>query len=151
MSHFRRVYKQDTANRESFTSEQIHAAAVWAMDLTSIRIGNKIYAKSNETYGLTTLEKRHVSVVKNTVTFSFVGKSSKKHELVFTNKILAFLIRKLKKIPGKRLFKYKSENKWINISSSSLNRYIDENAGLPFSAKKLSHLARNFRSYENPP
>ncbi|MCE3256205.1 MAG: putative topoisomerase [Nitrobacter vulgaris] len=57
--------------------EKILGTVVYLLETTLIRVGNDDYAKQNNSYGLTTLKTRHVTVGGNEVRFRFTGKSGK--------------------------------------------------------------------------
>src|SRR5690242_6688974 len=73
---------------------KILATVVRLMETTYIRVGNEEYAKENHSFGLTTMRNRHVNVDGSTVTFKFEGKSGVKHEINFTSRRLARIIRR---------------------------------------------------------
>ena len=68
--------------REGMPLERACAAAVRLLDLGYFRIGNDVYADENGSFGLTTLERRHVRRRQDTLIFAFVGKSGVEHEIV---------------------------------------------------------------------
>lgn len=100
------------------------------------------YAKANGSYGLTTLESRHVDVEGNVVTFRFRGKSGVKRAFGIKNTKLARIVRRCDDLPGQRLFEYLDEKAEIHtIGSSDVNDYIREVSGGDFSAKDFRTLA----------
>ena len=58
--------------------EQVLACAVRLLDRGFFRIGSEDYAEENETYGLATMRKRHVTVEGDTVTFDYEAKGGKR-------------------------------------------------------------------------
>jgi len=107
---------------------------------THSRIGNDCYAEENHTYGLTTLLKKHLSINKDTITLSFVGKKSIKQELIFTDKLCAIVLKELKKIPGERLFKTQDQQ---FIRSIDMNEYLKAIMGEDFTVKDFRTYASN--------
>ena len=103
---------------------------------THIRVGNDCYAKDNNTYGLTSLEKRHVKITGCIINLSFVGKKSVAQSVNFTDPYcLQFLKNKLKVIGNKeRIFE---------ISPSSLNLYLQNVTGGDFTCKDFRTYASN--------
>ena len=81
--------------------------------LTHSRIGNEQYAEENNTYGLTTLLKKHVKIEKDKVFLEFLGKKNIEQHLKFEDKAVSGIIKELLKIPGPRLFKTKLKCKII--------------------------------------
>lgn len=117
--------------------EKILATVVWLLENTLIRIGNEEYEEQNKSFGLTTLKNRHAKVnSRDTVTFQFKGKSGVYHDVSFTNKKVAKVIRKLREIPGQDLFQYSDENKKLQvIDSYDVNQYLREITGEDITAK----------------
>ena len=123
--------------RESTLSrDRILATIVWLLENTFIRVGNKAYAKENESYGLTTMRNKHVDVSGNTVSFSFKGKSGVYHELDVTHPTVAKTIRACIDLPGYELFQYvNGDGERRSVDSSDVNSYLQEHTGADFSAK----------------
>ena len=116
--------------------DKLIAAVVTLLDKTLIRVGNQAYAKENESYGLTTLRRKHVEIEGSELEFSFVGKSGKEHHISFKDKKLAEVVKASYEIPGYELFKYLDEDgdKHV-IDSGDVNEYLQETTGEAFSAK----------------
>jgi len=115
---------------------KVLATIVRLLDLTSIRIGNGEYARSNESFGLTTLYDDHVDVAGSKVTFRFKGKSSVEHNIDVRDQRLARIVRECQEIPGQDLFQYLDENgRAHKIRSEDVNAYIREISRGPFTAK----------------
>ena len=73
--------------------EKVLAALVRLMETTFIRVGNEEYARTNHSYGLTTMRNKHVEVDGATVTFDFAGKSGVHHTIDVENRRLAKIIK----------------------------------------------------------
>lgn len=126
----------DDLEREGMPREKVLAAIVRLLEGTSIRVGNDEYARDNKSYGLTTIENRHVKVQGANVRFSFRGKSGVKHAIDFTDRRLAKIVRRCQDLPGQQLFGYLDDaGAYHDIGSSDVNDYIRELAGDDFSAK----------------
>ena len=67
-----RRLKRDLA-RPGLPREKILAAIVTLLEETLIRIGNEDYARTNHSFGLTTLRNRHVQVKGEELRFLFNG------------------------------------------------------------------------------
>ncbi len=65
-------------SRRTLGREKILATVVRLLEITLIRIGNEEYAKSNQSFGLSTMRERHVKVKGTSIAFRFRGKSGKK-------------------------------------------------------------------------
>lgn len=120
----------------SLSQNRVIATVVWLLEHTFIRVGNVAYAKENESYGLTTMREKHVDLRKDTVTFSFKGKSGVFHEQGVTNKGVAKTIRECIDLPGYQLFQYLDEdNNKRTVNSEDVNTYLQTHTGANFSAK----------------
>jgi DNA topoisomerase-1 len=116
--------------------EKVLATVVSLLEKTLIRVGNEEYAKTNNSYGLTTMRDKHVNIDGQTVTFEFKGKSGVKHAISLEDPRLAKIIEKCQELPGYDLFQYIDEggNKQ-SIGSSDVNAYLKEITGDDFTAK----------------
>lgn len=131
----RKQVEADLAKR-GVTREKVTATAVRLLELTLIRVGNKEYAKQNRSYGLTTLNKRHLDVDGAAMTFEFRGKSGKDHKVKLRDRRLSTVIKSLRELPGQQLFKYRTEDGDIcPITSDDVNAYIRAVLGDEYSAK----------------
>lgn len=116
--------------------EKVLATVVRLLELTLIRVGNREYARQNRSYGLTTLQKRHVEVDGAAMRFRFNGKSGVEHDTGVRDRSLARILRGLQELPGQHLFKYRDEaGDWREVSSEDVNAYLRDIAGGDFSAK----------------
>jgi DNA topoisomerase-1 len=116
--------------------EKVLATLVELLDTTHIRIGNIEYAKSNQSYGLTTLRDKHVEVKGSTLRFHFRGKSGKEHAVDIQDKRLARIVRMCKDVPGQELFQYVDEDGGRHpITSGDVNDYLRAITGEDFTAK----------------
>ncbi|MFL1894743.1 DNA topoisomerase IB [Aquimarina sp. 2-A2] len=131
----RRHVEQDL-ELKGMPKRKVLALVIKLMEETHIRVGNEYYAKRNKTYGLSTLRSKHISNVKNTLKFHFVGKKGKEHSITLRNKKLIRLVNRCEEIPGWELFKYfDDENQKQTIDSGMINEYIQDISGDLFSAK----------------
>lgn len=118
------------------TREKVLATVVQLLELTLIRVGNEEYARTNHSFGLTTLRRRHVAVSKSTIRFEFRGKSGVEHEIDIHDPRLARVVRQCQELPGQELFQYVDENGEVHdIGSSDVNAYLQEISGEAFTAK----------------
>lgn len=116
--------------------EKVLATIIWLLEHTYIRIGNEEYAKENQHYGLTTMRTKHVDVEGSTVTFRFVGKSGKEHEVNVDHPKVAKTIRKLESLPGYELFQYiNTDGERHQVTSDEVNDYLQSLTGDSISAK----------------
>lgn len=96
-------------SKRGLPREKVLAAIVRLLEGTLIRVGNEEYAKTNNSFGLTTLRNRHVEIDGAQLVFHFTGKSGIKHELKITDRRLARIVKQCHGLPGQRLFEYIDE------------------------------------------
>ncbi|WP_026464464.1 DNA topoisomerase IB [Adhaeribacter aquaticus] len=135
LPEIRKQLEKDLAIKE-LNKQKITAIVVNLLDHSLIRIGNRYYAKSNKSYGLTTLRDKHVTIEGHNVRFSFVGKKGVEHEIDIKDRRLATLVKKCKDIPGYDLFQYfDEEGNRHTLESGDVNEYIQEISQADFTAK----------------
>src|SRR3990170_78233 len=96
--------------REGMPLERACAAAVRLLDLGYFRIGHDAYADENGSFGLTTLERRHVRRQQDRLVFAFVGKSGVEHEIEIDDAVVieAIEIMRRRRSGDDRLMSYKN-------------------------------------------
>lgn len=116
--------------------EKVLATVVRLLELSLIRVGNEEYARSNGSYGLTTMRDRHVEVDGSKIRFEFRGKGGKRHEVDVRDRRLARIVRQCRDVPGYELFQYYDENgEKRAVGSGEVNEYLREIGGDDFTAK----------------
>ena len=127
---------QKDLKRWRFDKRKVSAAAVSLMDQEYFRVGNHSYARSNKTYGLTTLRSKHLTVKGGKAIFDFVGKSGQEHHKVVSDEQIARIVKKLDDMPGYELFRYYDKKGDLhNLTSADVNEYIKNVMGDDYSAK----------------
>ncbi|HKY59374.1 MAG TPA: DNA topoisomerase IB, partial [Gemmatimonadota bacterium] len=122
--------------KEGLPREKVLAAVVRLLERSLIRIGNDEYARSNGSFGLTTLRNRHVTFRGSRVRFEFRGKGGKPHRVEVDDPQLAAVVRECRDVPGYELFQYYDEaGERRAVDSGDVNAYVREVAGDDFSAK----------------
>ncbi len=135
LPRMRRLTAKHLKHRK-YDREKVLACIVRLMDQAYFRVGNDVYAKENQSYGLTTIRSKHVSVKGDTITFDFVGKSNKRHVKHITDRSLARIVKKLDELPGYEVFKYYDDDGQLkDVKSGDVNTYIKEIMGEEFTAK----------------
>ncbi len=121
---------------EKLPRQKVIAAVVYLLENTLIRIGNEEYAQENNSYGLTTLRNRHVSVTESRIKFQFKGKSGVYHKVTIKNKKIAKIVRHCRELPGQDLFEYFDDEGMVQpISSQDVNEYLQAITGTDVTAK----------------
>jgi DNA topoisomerase-1 len=116
--------------------EKVLATVVHLLETTLIRVGNREYARTNKSFGLTTLEDRHVSVKGDRIYFKFKGKTGKDWRLAHTHRRVARIVRTCQDLPGQQLFQYEDDDGTPReVTSQDVNAYLREVTGMPVSAK----------------
>jgi DNA topoisomerase-1 len=123
-------------SRPGLPREKVLATVVRLLELTGIRVGNDEYARTNQSFGLTTLRDDHVEVSGSTMRFEFRGKSGKVHQVSLSDRRVARIVARCQSLPGEDLFQYvDDEGVHQTIGSSDVNDYLREIAGDDFTAK----------------
>ena len=131
----RRRLKKDLA-LSGLPREKVLATIVQLLERSFIRVGNEEYARENKSFGLTTMQDRHVDVKGSKLRFRFRGKSGRQHEVDVTDRRIARIVSKLQDLPGQSLFQYlDDEGNVRDITSQDVNEYVREIAGEDFTAK----------------
>ena len=131
----RRAVKRDLKRKQP-DREKVLAIVISILEETLIRVGNEEYAKTNNSFGLTTLRNSHVKVRGKKATFRFRGKSGVTHEIELKHEKLARCVRRCQELPGQHLFEYLgADGKVHRITSTDVNSYLREKMGQEFGAK----------------
>src|SRR5690348_3004609 len=121
---------------EGLPRDKVLAAMTAVMMATSIRVGNAEYARTNHSYGLTTLRTRHVTFRRDgTAVLSFPGKSGQKREAELIDRRLVRLVRRCSRLSGPALVQYDDEGVHRRATAAQLNDYLRDTLGERFSAK----------------
>src|SRR3954454_20673726 len=124
---------------EGITRQRVLAAAVRLLDRGFLRIGGESYAEDNDSYGLATMRKDHVTVDRNhAINFDFTGKSGIRHVRYVVDEPVAEITRELKRRRGggDELLAYRDEKgKWRDIKSPEIRAYVKETAADDYTAK----------------
>lgn len=127
---------EEDLTRRGLPREKVLAAVVRLLEMTLIRVGNDEYAKQNKSFGLTTLQKRHLKLASEKAVFEFRGKSGKVHKTGIRDRRLVRVVRACQELPGQRLFKYVDEEGGPQaVTSSDVNAYLREAMDGDFTAK----------------
>jgi DNA topoisomerase-1 len=117
--------------------EQVLACAARLLDRGFFRIGSEEYAVSNETYGLATMRKSHVTLDGETIRFDYIAKESKRRVQAIVDPEVADIIGTLKRRRGggEELLAYKRDGRWCDVRSPDINAYLKAATGRDISAK----------------
>jgi DNA topoisomerase-1 len=124
--------------RDDLSREQVLATVVRLMCRAFFRVGSERYAVGNKTFGIATLEKRHLSIDGSNLIFSYVGKRQIDQRRVVADTPLVEILQKLQDLPGKRLFRYRTESGEIrDITAKDVNEYLCEILGERYTSKDI--------------
>jgi DNA topoisomerase-1 len=128
--------------RTGMPRERALACAVRLLDLGFFRVGSEVYAEENESFGLATVRREHVTVGKREVVFDFPAKSGQRRiqsiRDAATRRALEAMYRR--RSGPDDLLAYQEGKQWRDVRSDEINEYIHEHIGDRFTAK-------NFRTW----
>ena len=131
-----RARVEDELARRALSRERCIASVVRLLDTGGIRVGNEAYARSNNSFGATTLRMRHVAVKGQVLRLRFRAKSGKQREMRLTDRSLVRFVRKMQDLPGQHLFQYLNDDgQACPVGSADVNQWLCEVMGEHFTAK----------------
>ena len=131
-----RARVEEDMRRPGLPREKVLATVVHLLDTTLIRVGNDDYARRNRSYGLTTLQNRHVEVAGAELRFTFKGKSGRTWQLGVRDRRVARIVKACQELPGQELFQYRDEDGTLrDVTSADVNAYLREITGQDVTAK----------------
>ncbi len=136
LPHLRRILRRDLA-LPGLPEAKVLAVIVSLLANTGVRIGNEEYARSNGSYGLTTLRARHVSFAREgRAVLRFRGKSGQAQEARVDDARLVRILRRCQQLPGQILFQYIDDDGARKaVDSGMVNQYLRDAMGEEFTAK----------------
>jgi DNA topoisomerase IB len=122
---------------EGMTRERVLACATRLLDRGFFRIGSEGYAEQNQTYGLATIQKRHVRLDGALITFDYATKGGQRRLQSVLDPEAREVVAALKRRRGggPELLAYRRGRAWVDVRSEDINAYIKEQTGGDFSAK----------------
>jgi DNA topoisomerase I len=123
---------------DDLTRERVLACAVRLLDRGFFRIGTEEYTVTNESYGLATMRKEHVTVEPDgTMVFDYPAKSGKRRIQAVVDPLANDIVAALKRRRGggPELLAYRNGRRWVDLRSPDINVYLKESTGGDFSAK----------------
>jgi DNA topoisomerase IB len=126
----------------TLSEASVLATSVRLIDVGYFRIGSDVYADEHGSYGLTTLERRHVRRSGDLLVFSFTGKSGIEHVVEVDDPLLVGVINRLRarRGGGDRLLAWKNGARWRPIDARDVNEYLRD-------VFKAEVTAKDFRTW----
>ncbi|MFZ1155191.1 MAG: DNA topoisomerase IB, partial [Solirubrobacteraceae bacterium] len=112
------------------------ACAVRLLDLGFFRIGSEDYAERNESFGLTTMLREHVTIGKHELVFDFPAKSGQRRvQEIADDDALAVVANLKRRRGGSQLLAYRTANRWTEVHADDVNAYLKQHTRGAFTAK----------------
>jgi DNA topoisomerase I len=122
--------------RAGLDRDCVVAAIIRLIDQGFFRVGNDRSAKSESTYGLTTVRTEHVVVRGDAIDIDYIGKWKKRHARELEDADVAKVVRRLKRLGGDpELFKYVQNGRVYDVKDRHVNDYIQAVTAQEFTAK----------------
>jgi DNA topoisomerase IB len=136
LPRLRRAASRDLA-REGMPRERALACAVRLLDLGSFRVGGELYAETNESYGVATMLREHVSLSDGEMVFDFPAKSGQRRVQSIRDRDVRGAIETMRRRRSgpDDLLVFRERDGWHDVRSDEINEYIQEKIGEEFSAK----------------
>jgi DNA topoisomerase I len=121
---------------QHLSRERVLAGAVRLLDVGFFRIGSEDYAERNESYGLTTMLREHVTVEGSELIFDFPAKSGQRRVQAIADTDAVALVSELKRRrSGRQLLAWREGNRWSELHADEVNEYVKRVSGGDFTAK----------------
>lgn len=117
--------------RRTLDCERVLGAMLRIIDIAGLRVGNEVYAEENDSYGLSTLTRRHVRVRGAAIDFRFPAKSGRVAEVTVRDAGVARVVGQLAEQRTRRLFTVGGSP----IDSDVVNARLAELTGVHLTAK----------------
>jgi len=148
LPRLRRRVEQDL-KRRSLTRDTVLAAVVRLLDTEYLRVGNEEYARTNKSFGATTLRNRHLKQTGTKLQMRFTGKHGIVREVDITDSNLKRICKRCQELPGQMLFQYvNGDGEPKPITSGDVNDYIKAATGGDFTAKHFRTWSASVIAFE---
>ena len=123
--------------RRGLVRDRVLACSVRLLDLGFFRIGSERYTEENETFGLSTLRRKHVTVSGGAAIFKYKAKGARDHDQPIADPLVVPTIKALKdrKGGGFELLAYSESGGWVDVKAADINTYLKQVMGGDYSAK----------------
>ncbi len=123
--------------RQGMPRERALACAIRLLDLGFFRVGSEVYAEENESFGLATVRREHVTIAKTEVVFDFPAKSGQRRVQSIRDAAARRALETMYRRRGgpEDLLAYRAGGEWVDVRSDEINEYIHAKIGDEYSAK----------------
>ena len=125
--------------RPHLDRDRVAAAAVRLIDRGLFRIGGEKYAELDHHYGATTIQKRNVTLARDSVTFDYIAKEGKRRTISIEDNAVVHVVHDLMESTtgNETLFCLESRGEWRPLRSHEVSTYIAVRSGGHFTAKEF--------------
>ncbi|HEX6911415.1 MAG TPA: hypothetical protein VF142_13505 [Longimicrobium sp.] len=124
--------------QEGVGRERVLATVVRLMMRGFFRIGSEEYAVTNKTFGIATLQKKHLRIQGNNLVFTYIGKKSIHQRTFVADTPLVEVMDEVLELPGRRLFQFVDElGKARPVTAADVNGYIKQILGTSYTSKDI--------------
>lgn len=128
---------RDLMAEPELSRDRVLACASRLLDLGFFRIGSEGYAEENQTFGLATMRKSHVSLSHGVVEFDYVAKGSKQRVQSIVDPEVYAVVEALKRrrSGGPELLAFRQSGRWVDVRSTDINGFLKDITGQAITAK----------------
>ncbi|OMB92896.1 DNA topoisomerase [Mycobacterium sp. NS-7484] len=125
--------------RRGLTRDRVLALGLRLLDLGYFRAGGDQYAEENNSFGIATLLREHITLRPDAVEFDYPAKSGVRRTLRVEDPAVARAVRSLQRsrADGERLLAYRRSSEWIDVHAEDLNIRFKEMIGDDYTVKDL--------------
>ncbi|OMC33045.1 DNA topoisomerase [Mycobacterium sp. GA-1841] len=125
--------------RRGLTRARVLALGLRLLDLGYFRAGGDQYAEENNSFGIATLLREHITMRPDAVEFDYPAKSGVRRTLRVEDPAVARAVRSLQRsrADGERLLAYRQSSEWIDVHAEDLNIRFKEMVGDDYTVKDL--------------
>lgn len=144
-----RLRVEKDLRKRKLDRDTVLAAVVRLLDTEFIRIGNEEYARSNKSFGATTLRAHHLRHYGGKLKMRFPAKHGIVREVTISDRNLKRIVGKCQDLPGQMLFQYvNGSGEPQPVTSADVNDYIRDATGSDFTAKHFRTWAASVIFFE---
>ncbi|WP_396903235.1 DNA topoisomerase IB [Mycolicibacterium sp.] len=125
--------------RRGLTRDRVLALGLRLLDLGYFRAGGDQYAEENNSFGIATLLREHITLRPDAVEFDYPAKSGVRRTLVVEDPAVVRAVRSLQRARanGDRLLAYRNSADWTEVRAEDLNVRFKEMVGDDYTVKDL--------------